>query len=80
MIMGILILKKKYTLEKYISVAMITLGIIICTLMSSGGDKKVPKYEFKSVYFVVYCRSALTVMLQLSKNKPMIIFSGGLLA
>ncbi|XP_063929306.1 nucleotide sugar transporter SLC35B4 [Zophobas morio] len=40
MIMGILILKKKYTLEKYISVAMITLGIIICTLMSSGGDKK----------------------------------------
>ncbi|RZC40589.1 UDP-xylose and UDP-N-acetylglucosamine transporter [Asbolus verrucosus] len=40
MIMGILILKKKYTLKKYISVAMITLGIIICTLMSSGNKNK----------------------------------------
>ncbi|EFA12028.1 UDP-xylose and UDP-N-acetylglucosamine transporter [Tribolium castaneum] len=39
MIMGILILKKRYTLEKYVSVAMITLGIIICTLMSSGNKK-----------------------------------------
>jgi len=38
MIMGILILKKKYTLEKYISVGMITAGIIICTLYSSGGS------------------------------------------
>jgi UDP-xylose/UDP-N-acetylglucosamine transporter B4 len=39
MIMGILILKKKYTLDKYISIGMITIGIIICTLMSSGNNK-----------------------------------------
>lgn len=35
MIMGILILKKKYTWDKYLSVLMITGGIIICTLYSS---------------------------------------------
>ncbi|KAE8738198.1 hypothetical protein FOCC_FOCC016327 [Frankliniella occidentalis] len=35
MIMGIIILKKKYTLSKYLSVAMITLGIVICTIVSS---------------------------------------------
>lgn len=35
MIMGIIILKKKYTLSKYLSVAMISLGIVICTIMSS---------------------------------------------
>lgn len=32
MIMGIIILNKKYTLEKFLSVCMITLGIIICTV------------------------------------------------
>ncbi|KAB0801443.1 hypothetical protein PPYR_05797 [Photinus pyralis] len=41
MIMGIWILKKKYALSKYLSVAMITLGIIICTLLSSS--KQIPK-------------------------------------
>ncbi|XP_056635715.1 UDP-xylose and UDP-N-acetylglucosamine transporter [Diorhabda sublineata] len=35
MILGIIVLKKKYTLEKYLSVILITLGIIICTLYSS---------------------------------------------
>lgn len=41
MIMGIWILKKKYTISKYLSVGMITLGIIICTLLSSS--KQIPK-------------------------------------
>lgn len=35
LIMGILILKKKYTWDKYVSVFMITAGIVICTLYSS---------------------------------------------
>ncbi|XP_018327062.1 UDP-xylose and UDP-N-acetylglucosamine transporter-like [Agrilus planipennis] len=35
MILGILILRKKYKLSKYISVFMVTVGIIICTLVSS---------------------------------------------
>jgi len=39
MMMGILILKKKYTFSKYLSVLMITLGIIICTIVS-GRDVK----------------------------------------
>ncbi|KAK4871692.1 hypothetical protein RN001_015816 [Aquatica leii] len=41
MIMGIWILKKRYTISKYLSVAMITIGIIICTLLSSS--KQLPK-------------------------------------
>ncbi|XP_017777862.1 PREDICTED: UDP-xylose and UDP-N-acetylglucosamine transporter-like [Nicrophorus vespilloides] len=36
MIMGIIILKKKYAASKFISVAMITAGIIICTFISSN--------------------------------------------
>ncbi|GFG40716.1 hypothetical protein Cfor_03400 [Coptotermes formosanus] len=39
MVMGILILKKKYSLSKYLSVFMITLGISICTIIS-GKDVK----------------------------------------
>ncbi|XP_058807968.1 UDP-xylose and UDP-N-acetylglucosamine transporter-like [Phymastichus coffea] len=34
MIMGMVILKKRYTIGKYLSVLMITVGIIICTIMS----------------------------------------------
>jgi len=39
MIMGIIILKKSYPFSKYLSVIMITLGIIICTIVS-GTDVK----------------------------------------
>lgn len=39
MIMGIIILKKTYTIDKYLSVMMITLGIVICT-MESGKEIK----------------------------------------
>ncbi|KAJ8930840.1 hypothetical protein NQ314_016257 [Rhamnusium bicolor] len=39
MILGIVIVKRKYTLEKYISVLLITLGIIICTLYSSNPEQ-----------------------------------------
>ena len=35
MIMAIMILKRSYTLTKYTSVGMITLGTIICTFASS---------------------------------------------
>jgi len=35
MVMGVFILKKKYRWDKYLSVFMITAGIIICTLYSS---------------------------------------------
>lgn len=37
MIMGILILNKTYTFSKYLSVLMITGGIVICTVIS-GSD------------------------------------------
>ncbi|KAG5876347.1 hypothetical protein JTB14_003669 [Gonioctena quinquepunctata] len=39
MFLGIMILKKRYALEKYISVTLITIGIILCTLVSSSSTK-----------------------------------------
>lgn len=41
MIMGIVILKKRYTFSKFLSVFMITIGIAICTIISSGTKPKV---------------------------------------
>ncbi|XP_048409864.1 UDP-xylose and UDP-N-acetylglucosamine transporter [Stegostoma tigrinum] len=35
MVLGIIILKKRYTIAKYISVALVSLGIFICTFMSA---------------------------------------------
>jgi len=39
MILGILLLNKKYSLTKYISVVGISFGIALCTIMSSTGPK-----------------------------------------
>lgn len=36
MIMGIIILKKRYDFSKYLSVFMITGGIIVCTIISGS--------------------------------------------
>jgi UDP-xylose/UDP-N-acetylglucosamine transporter B4 len=46
MVMGVIILKKKYTLDKYISVGMITTGISICTIVSSQ--------DVVSIYWYLY--------------------------
>ncbi|KAM8974839.1 nucleotide sugar transporter SLC35B4 [Pelodytes ibericus] len=35
MVLGIIILKKRYTTSKYLSIALISMGIFICTLMSA---------------------------------------------
>jgi len=40
MVMGIIILKRTYTPSKYISVGLITLGIVICTIISGQDVKK----------------------------------------
>jgi len=40
MVMGVIILKKKYTIDKFISVGMITAGITICTIVSGQDVKK----------------------------------------
>ena len=36
MILGVIILKKKYNLREYLSILMITIGIFICTYFSSN--------------------------------------------
>ncbi|KAG7202823.1 hypothetical protein KM043_009980 [Ampulex compressa] len=46
MIMGIVILKKKYVFSKYLSVFMITLGIAICTIVSG---KEIKSLQTKNV-------------------------------
>ncbi|XP_056128509.1 UDP-xylose and UDP-N-acetylglucosamine transporter [Rhinichthys klamathensis goyatoka] len=35
MILGIVILKKRYSMSKYLSIALVSLGIFICTIMSA---------------------------------------------
>lgn len=45
MVMGVIILKKKYSLDKYISVGMITAGISLCTIVSSQDVVSVSKYN-----------------------------------
>lgn len=39
MVMGIIILRKRYVLSKYLSVLMITIGIVICTIISGSSVK-----------------------------------------
>ncbi|XP_063977508.1 UDP-xylose and UDP-N-acetylglucosamine transporter [Diachasmimorpha longicaudata] len=43
MIMGIIILNKKYPLSKYLSVLMITMGIVMCTIVSGQEIKSTQK-------------------------------------
>ncbi|EDV92300.1 GH24121 [Drosophila grimshawi] len=47
MIMGIILLRKRYNLRQYSSVAMITAGIILCTLVSSGDVKDNTHHSLK---------------------------------
>lgn len=47
MIMGILILKKRYDFSKYVSVFMITLGIILCTIVSGTEVKDTSNPDLK---------------------------------
>ncbi|XP_076234065.1 ER GDP-fucose transporter [Calliopsis andreniformis] len=46
MVMGVIILKKKYVLSKYLSVLMITFGIAICTIVSG---KEIKSLQPKNV-------------------------------
>jgi hypothetical protein len=52
MIMGILILKKKYVLSKYLSVFMITLGISICTIVSGKDVVSIILKQLKHCYIL----------------------------
>lgn len=45
MMLGMIILQRRYTLEKYISVALITIGIITCTIQTSSQKDLVGKFK-----------------------------------
>merc|ERR1719219_2404486 len=40
MLMGVAVMGKSYRTDKYVSVIFITIGIVLCTLMSTGGETK----------------------------------------
>lgn len=61
MIMGIVILKKSYKLDKYISVGMITFGIVVCTIVS--GQSVV---SLRSLMVVRYSGTVFFLMLYIS--------------
>lgn len=50
MIMGIIILKKKYAFSKYLSVFMITLGIAICTIVSGQEIKSLQPKSIEPIH------------------------------
>lgn len=65
MIMGIIILKKRYVFSKYLSVFMITLGIAICTIVSG---KEIKSLQAKNVdlFWWILGISLLTIALFVS--------------
>ncbi|CAK9807784.1 UDP-xylose and UDP-N-acetylglucosamine transporter [Anthophora plagiata] len=74
MIMGIIILKKKYIFSKYLSVFMITLGIAVCTIVSGKEIKslqaknvdQVPTTPWEDFFWWVLGISLLTIALFVS--------------
>ena len=48
MLMGIALLGKRYSLTKYISVLMITIGIAVCTIMSTKSSPRVDSSKTES--------------------------------
>ncbi|KZC10044.1 PREDICTED: UDP-xylose and UDP-N-acetylglucosamine transporter-like [Dufourea novaeangliae] len=74
MIMGIIILKKKYVFSKYLSVFMITLGIAICTIVSgkeikslqAKSGEQVLTTPFEDLFWWILGISLLTVALFVS--------------
>lgn len=58
--MGIIILRKQYVLSKYLSVLMITIGIVICTIISGSSVKStanpdlVKESDVPSAYSVLF--------------------------
>ncbi|XP_046986372.1 UDP-xylose and UDP-N-acetylglucosamine transporter [Schistocerca americana] len=75
MIMGIIILKKKYTFSKYLSVFMITFGIVMCTVVSGkevkatyavGKEPEVPASHLEVFFWWTVGITLLTVALFVS--------------
>lgn len=74
MIMGIIILNKKYVFSKYLSVFMITLGIAICTIVSGKEIKslqpknieQVPTTPWDDFFWWILGISLLTIALFVS--------------
>lgn len=69
MVLGIILLKKRYTLSKYLAVFMITMGIIVCTIASVQNRDKggsAAKSESSSFYTKAFGIGLLSFALLLS--------------
>ncbi|XP_072419011.1 UDP-xylose and UDP-N-acetylglucosamine transporter isoform X2 [Chiloscyllium punctatum] len=53
MVLGIIVLKKRYTVAKYISVALVSLGIFICTFMSAKQVSSHTSASAEESYYVL---------------------------
>lgn len=61
MILGIIVKKKQYSVEKYASVFMITLGIMICTFYT-GKTKKVMNFIHYLIAIPCLCKNCILDM------------------
>lgn len=75
MILGIIVLKKTYSIREYFSVVLISAGICICTLASSNEIKKTetaaPVDDFEFFWWMIGI-AMLTVALLLSAGMGII--------
>lgn len=63
MVMGIIILHKRYVFSKYLSVIMITAGIIVCTVVSGSNVKSTQVNQVEESAFSVFFWWALGIAL-----------------
>lgn len=66
LILGVIILKKSYKLEKYLSVMLITIGIIMCTIMSASNVKESKSGDIftmaKGIFLLVFALALSALM------------------
>ncbi|KAK7496130.1 hypothetical protein BaRGS_00012540 [Batillaria attramentaria] len=75
LVLGYIILHRRYKWSKYISVVMITLGIITCTIASSGEVKSQPGHTDDPTYdFWIWCLGIFLLVVSLFLSAWMGVF------
>uniref|UniRef100_A0A8C5N6K5 Solute carrier family 35 member B4 n=1 Tax=Gouania willdenowi TaxID=441366 RepID=A0A8C5N6K5_GOUWI len=74
MILGIIILKKRYSRSKYLSIALVSAGIFLCTFMSAKQVVTVPMFVLSCVSMVCVCSGIAMLTFALLVSARMGIF------
>lgn len=75
MLLGIIFLNKRYSLREYLSIVLITIGIIICTIVSSSSSstsKSIDNNDINDYLWWLIGISMLSVSLLLSSSMGII--------